>query len=240
MTISINRSRLQKKAGIAGILYLIIFIVYPLSSFLGKASIIVPGDAIASANNILENESLFRIGIAGEAIIFLVELILAGIFYELLKPVSTALSLTSAFARVAEAIVQAVNLLPSILALLLVSGGSYLTVFNPEQLNGLMLLFMDSFNFMIIAWGFFFGFHLLLLGYLVAKSDLFPRILGILLIFGGAGYLLQSFGTFLVPQYETILANIVLVLAVPSELAFTLFLLIKGINGPKKTSQELS
>ena len=240
MTISINRSRLQKKAGIAGILYLIIFIVYPLSSFLGKANIIVPGDAITSANNILENESLFRIGIAGEAIVFLVELILAGIFYELLKPVSTALSLASAFARVAEAIVQAVNLLPSILALLLVSGGSYLTVFNPEQLNGLMLLFMDSFNFMIIVWGFFFGFHLLLLGYLVAKSDLFPRILGILLIFGGAGYLLQSFGTFLVPQYETILANIVLVLAVPSELAFTLFLLIKGINGPKKTSQELS
>ena len=230
----------KKMARIAGVLYLIIFIVYPLASFLGKSQIIVPGNAMATANNILENETLFRIGIAGETIIFLVELVLAGVFYELLKPVSTSLSLASAFARVAEAIIQAVNLLPSILALLLVSGGAYLTVFSPEQLNALMLLFMDSFNFMIIVWGFFFGFHLLLMGYLVAKSDLFPKFLGILLILGGVGYLLQSFGTFLVPQFESLLATVVLILATPSELAFTLYLLIKGVKGQKQSQQEIS
>ncbi|MBG0783506.1 MAG: DUF4386 domain-containing protein [Anaerolineaceae bacterium] len=230
----------KTKARIAGILYLVIFIVYPLASFLGKSMIVVPGDAQATATNLLENGVLFRIGIAGEAIIFLVELILAGIFYELLKPVNTALSLASAFSRVVEAIIQAVNLLPSILALLLVSGGAYLTVFGPEQLNALLLLFMDSFNFMIIVWGFFFGFHLILMGYLVAKSDLFPKILGILLILGGAGYLLQSFGTFLVPQFESLLATIVLVLATPSELAFTLYLLIKGVRDQKVVQQSAS
>ena len=230
----------KTKARIAGILYLVIFIVYPLASFFGKSMIVVPGDAQATATNIVENGALFRIGIAGEAIIFLVELILAGIFYELLKPVNTALSLASAFSRVAEAIIQAVNLLPSILALLLVSGGAYLTVFGPEQLNALLLLFMDSFNFMIIVWGFFFGFHLILMGYLVANSDLFPQILGILLVLGGAGYLLQSFGTFLVPQFESLLATIVLVLATPSELAFTLYLLIKGVRDQKVVQQSAS
>jgi hypothetical protein len=99
---------------------------------------------------------------------------------------------------------------------------------------------MDSFNFMIIVWGFFFGFHLILMGYLVAKSDLFPNILGILLILGGAGYLLQSFGTFLVPQFESLLATIVLVLATPSELAFTLYLLIKGVRDQKVVQQSAS
>jgi len=224
---------IKKRARFAGILYLVIFIVYPLSAFIGKSSIIVDGDPAATVNNIMASESMFRIGITGEVIIFLVEIILAGIFYEFLKPVDTAISFAAALSRVAEAVIQAVNLLPSILALLLVSGAGYLTVFEPNQLNALLLLFMDSFDYMIIVWGFFFGFHLLLLGYLVYKSNLFPGILGILLVFGGIGYLLQSFGAFVVPQFDALLANVVLILAIPSELAFTLYLLIKGVNKNK-------
>jgi hypothetical protein len=92
---------------------------------------------------------------------------------------------------------------------------------------------MESFDYMIIVWGFFFGLHLVLLGYLVKKSDYFPGILGILLILGGVGYLLQSFGAFVVPQMDALLANVVLILAIPSELAFTLYLLIKGIKTQK-------
>jgi hypothetical protein len=147
--------------------------------------------------------------------------------------VSTAISLAAAFSRLAEAVVQAVNLLPSILALALVSGAGYLAAFDPGQANALVSLFMESFDYMIMVWGFFFGLHLVLLGYLVRKSDYFPGILGILLILGGVGYLLQSFGAFVVPQFDALLANVVLILAVPSELAFTLYLLIKGVRTQK-------
>jgi hypothetical protein len=89
---------------------------------------------------------------------------------------------------------------------------------------------MESFDYMIMVWGFFFGLHLVLLGYLVKKSDYFPGILGILLVLGGVGYLSQSFGAFVAPQMDALLANVVFVLAVPSELAFTLYLLIKGVK----------
>ena len=173
---------------------------------------------------------MFRIGIAGEVVIFLVEIIMAGILYELLKPVNVAVSLFAALARVAEAIIQAVNLLPSILVLILISRSGYLSVFDTSQTNAVVSLLMESFDYMILVWGFFFGLHLVLLGYLVYKSDLFPGILGILLVLGGVGYLLQSFGAFVVPQFDAALATIVLILATPSELAFTLFLLIKGIK----------
>ena len=220
-------------ARIAGVLYLVIFIVYPLSAFIGKSSIIVAGDPSATVQNIQASQTMFRIGIAGEALIFLVEIIMAGILYELLKPVNTAISLAAAFSRLAEAVIQAVNLLPSILVLILVSGAGYLSEFDSGQTNALVSLFMESFNYMIIVWGFFFGLHLVLLGYLVNKSNYFPGILGVLLIFGGVGYLLQSFGAFVVPQFDTLLANVVLVLAVPSELAFTLYLLVKGIKKPE-------
>lgn len=230
MSTSITKFSHRKMARIAGVLYLVIFIVYPLSAFIGKASIVVAGDPTATVENIQASEAMFRIGIAGEAVIFLVEIIMAGILYELLKPVSTALSLAAAFSRLAEAVVQAVNLLPSILALILVGGAGYLSVFDGGQMSALVSLFMESFDYMIMVWGFFFGLHLVLLGYLVKKSDYFPGILGILLVLGGVGYLSQSFGAFVAPQMDALLANVVFVLAVPSELAFTLYLLIKGVK----------
>jgi hypothetical protein len=225
-----DESSIRKNARVAGVLYLIIFIVYPLSAFIGKAGIVVPGDAGATFGNIQASESLFRLGIAGEAVIFLVEIIMAGILYELLKPANPALSFAMALSRVAEAIIQAVNLLPSILALTLVSGAAYLTVFEKNQLEALTSLFLGGFDYMILVWGFFFGLHLLLLGYLVFKSNLFPQILGILLVLGGIGYLLQSFGAFLAPQLDQIMETVVLILAVPSELAFTIYLLSKGVK----------
>ena len=217
-------------ARIAGVLYLIIFLVAPFAFEFGRTSVVVSGDATATVANLMASESVFRMGMVAEAVVVLVEIVLAAILYVLLRPVSKPLSLATAFSRLAEAIVQAVNLLTGLPALLLLGGATYLTVFEPDQLNALMLLFIDMNAFGILVWGVLFGFHLLLLGYLVYKSGFWPRILGILLILASLGYLAQSFGHILVPQYDELLATVVVVLAVPGELAFTLWLLIKGIN----------
>ena len=120
----------QKTARIAGALYLVIFIVYPLAAFIGKASIVVPGDAAATVKK-------------------------------------------------------------------------------------------------------YYGFHLLLLGYLVYKSDLFPSILGILLVFGGLGYLLQSFGVILVPQYDELLETVVLISGRSQRTGFYPISIDKGRKKPR-------
>ena len=145
----------RRYARIAGVLYLIIFIVSPFAFLIGKSSVLVPGDASATVSNILASESMFRLGIASETIVFLVEIVLAAILYELLKPVNPAISLAAAFSRVAEAIIQAVNLIPSIFILLLVSGVGYLTVFESNQLNSLVLLFLDTYDYGILCLGIF-------------------------------------------------------------------------------------
>jgi hypothetical protein len=220
----------KKLARVAGLLYLVIFIAAPFAFLIGKSTILVPGDATATAENILASESLFRSGMVAETVVFLVEILLAAILYVLLRPVSRSLSLAAAFSRLAEAIVQAVNLITSILVLLLVSGAGYLAVFESDQLAALGMLFLNVNEFVILLWGLFFGFHLLLLGYLVYKSGFWPRILGILLLLASLGYLAQSFGHILLPQYDDALATIVLVLAVPGELAFTVWLLWKGVD----------
>jgi hypothetical protein len=229
----------KKTTRVAGILYLVIFIASPLAFLIGKGGLLVPGDATATANNIMVSETLFRVGIASETVVFLIEIVMAAIFYVLLKPVSPALSLAAAFARLAEAVVQAVNLIPSILIFLVMSGTGYLTVFEPDQLDALMLLSLNLYGYVTLVWGLFFGLNLLLLGYLVYKSGYFPKILGILLVLASFGYLLQSYGIFLVPQYKELLDAIVMVLAVPGELAFTIYLLWKGINFEKWKKRAL-
>ena len=173
---------------------------------------------------------MFRLGIASETIVFLVEIVLAAILYNLLKPVNPTVSLAAAFSRLAEAIIQAVNLLPSILILLLVGGEGYLTVFAPNQLNSLVLLFLETYDYLILVWGFFFGLHLLLLGYLVYKSGYFPRLLGILLILSSAGYFIESYGTFLAPQYAEVYATIVLALGILGELPFTIYPFVERLK----------
>jgi hypothetical protein len=229
-----TKNPIKKQARISGILYLIIFLVAPFPFLVGRAGLVVPGDAISTANNILGSEFMFRFGMVAETIVFLVEIVLAALLYALLRPVNKSLSLAAAFSRVGEAVVQAVNLLTSAVVLLLLRNTGYLTtVFKSDQLSSLSLLFLDANAFGILVWGFLFGLHLLLLGYLVYKSEFWPRILGILLLLGGVGYLAQSFGHILLPQFDDILSVVVIVLAVPGELAFTIWLLVKGVNVEK-------
>jgi len=220
----------RRIARIAGILYLVIFFLGPFAFFLGRTSVVVPGDPAATVDNLMASESMFRLGIVAETAIVLIEIVVSALLYVLLRPVSRSLSLAAAFARFAQSVVQAVNLLTAVPALVLLGGAGYLTVFESNQLNALVQLFADANAFMIIIWGLIFGFHLLLLGTLVYRSGFFPRILGILLIIGAVGYLAQSYGHILAPQLDDVLSTVVIVLSIPGELAFTVWLLWKGVD----------
>jgi hypothetical protein len=229
----------QTYARIVGALYLLLFLLGPLAFFMGRTSVVVPGDPAATVDNLMASETMFRFGMVAETLIVLIEFVVSAILYALFRPVNRPLSLAAAFARFGQAILQAVNLFTAVPALLLLAGAGYVSVFGPDQLNALVLLFLDTNAFVIIIWGLLFGLHLLLLGYLVYKSGFLPRILGILLIIGGVGYLAQSYGHILAPQYDEILSTVVLVLSIPGELAFTVWLLWKGVDVEKWQQRAL-
>ena len=129
MTNNIDNISLRKTARIAGFLYLILFVVAPFSLMYVPNNLIVPGDAWATANNIMASEGLFRLSIVSDSVIFLVEIVLAVMFYVLLKHVSKTLSLIMAFSRLGEAFILGINMLNHFIVLLLLSGANYLTVF---------------------------------------------------------------------------------------------------------------
>ena len=229
----------QKAAKIAGFLYLVIIIAGIFAEFFVRSSLIVAGDATATANNIAASEGLFRAGIAADMVMIMCDVAVALLFYVLFKPVSKSLALLAAFFRLAQAAVLGINLLNLFFVLQLLGGAGYLAVFGLDQLQAFVLLFLGAHSIGYSIGLVFFGVHCLILGYLVFKSGYFPRILGVLLMFASLGYLIDSFANFLLlnyEAYETIFSLVVFVPAFIAELSFCLWLIFKGAKIPETKS----
>ncbi|MEP7134340.1 MAG: DUF4386 domain-containing protein [Chloroflexota bacterium] len=219
---------IKKTARIAGILTLLIVVLAPFSMIYVPTTLVVPGDAAATANHIMASEGLFRLGMVSDSLVFLIESVLTILLYVLIKPVSKTLSLVAAFSRLAMAGIQGINLLNHFFVLLLLSGAGYLKVFMPDQLYALVMLFLNAHETVVLIWGLFFALHLLTFGYLVYKSGYLPKFLGILLLIVAFCYLFQDFGNMLFPQYKALFTSIGSLAFL--EIAFPLWLLIKGVN----------
>lgn len=219
---------LNRIAKVTALLILALAFIAPFGMLIVPAQLVVPGEAVATASNVRASAGLLRAGMASDALVFLIEIVLTVLIYVLLKPVNETLSLIAAFARLAMTIVQGMNLLNYFLILSLVGGASYLTVFSTPQLDSLTLLFFEAHETVALIWGLFFALHLLVSGYLVYQSGYIHKVVGILLVIAGLCYLIQSFGNILLPQYQSAFA--VVGLFSMAELAFPLWLLIKGVK----------
>jgi hypothetical protein len=239
MTNRIADISLGKAARAAGFVYLIIIISGIFAEFFVRLNIIVAGNALATAANLIASETLFRIGIASDLIMIMCDIVLALFFYILLKAVNNSLALLAAFFRLAQAAVLGINLLNLFFVLQLLSGADYLTVFGAKQLHALVLLFLEGHRIGYALGLVFFGFSLFVLGYLIHKSGYIPGILGIMLMLASLGYLIDSFANVLLANYEnykTIFALVVFTPAFIAELSLCLWLLIKGSTIPERES----
>jgi hypothetical protein len=212
------------RARVAGLLYLIANLFAPFTLVYLPSRFIVSGDAAATAHNIMASESLFRLGIVGLLFNATASIFLVLALYQLLKVVNKNLaSLMVIFALVPVPIAM-LNELNNLAVLQLLSGADYLNVFTTEQLQALAYFFVrlhsQGLNIAQIFWGLW----LFPMGYLVFKSGFLPRILGVLLMIGCFGYVIQSFAAFL--GYNL---NIIFYTSW-GELLFLLWLLIKGVD----------
>jgi hypothetical protein len=236
MTTHHDMNALRRTARSAGVLTLLLSIPALFAFGYVRSTLVVPGDATATASNIVASEGLFRLGIASDSLVFLIEIPLVVLLYVLLKPVSRTLSLIAASARLAMTVLQGINLLNYLIPLLLLSGAGYLTVFEPDQQYALTLLFVNAQETGVLVWGLPFGLHLAFLGYLVYRSGYIPRILGILLVVASMCYLVQSFGRILLPEYEEVYSWIGWFSIV--ELAFPLWLVSRGVQDQQTAATQ--
>jgi hypothetical protein len=221
----------RTKARIAGFFYLLVFLL-GVFELLAAGRFVVSDDAAATANNILTHESLFRLGWTANLAATACYVVVTALFYDLFKPVSRSLSLLAAFFSLVGCAVGAASGFFRIAPLAVLGGGQHSSVFNVEQLQALALLFL---KLQARASGIglvFFGFYCLLIGYLTFKSTFLPRILGLLMVFGGFGWL-----TFLWPPLANYLFPYTLAPGILGEGALTLWLLVMGLNAERWKEQ---
>ncbi len=225
MTDHTSSASINKTARVAGILYLSLV---PLSFFTLYVSshLVVHGDSVATASNIAASELLFRLGIVGALLVQIVNIFVVLALYKLLKPVNKNMALLMVLFILLGVPIVMLNELNQFAVLLLLHGANYSTVFTTDQLQALVPLFLDLHGLGISIAGIFWGLWLFPMGYLVFKSGFLPKILGVLLIIGCLGYLIESFAAFLFPNSEVQIA----LFTFWGEVLFPLWLLIKGVN----------
>lgn len=225
-----NNPRSRGYARLTGAFYLSIAVFGFFSILWVPSQLMVPGDAAATFDNILARRGLFLAGIGGEVAILIAEIMATALLYFMFKPVSAALSLAAALARLSMVGVMAAMLFFSAGALALTEPGGALASFSEAQRLDLAHLFLGMHDSGVWIWQVFFSVHLAILGQLVARSGLFPRLLGHAMTLGSAGYLFDSLHKFALPEADMlgIMTGVLLAVVTLAEVGFALWLVIRG------------
>jgi hypothetical protein len=226
----LNAKTARRIARVGGILYLLIIVIGALGEAVVRGSIVVPGNATATAANLRSMEFLWRLGVAGEIVLLTCATALALIFYVLLRPVSRNLALMTILFNLVCIAIEGVAAVSLSTALLPVSNAAYLNVFTPEQLNVLAMLSIRSHTVGFGVALIFFGVECLILGYLIFRSSYMPRAIGVLMQIAGVCYLINSLALILSPPLSSRLFPAILLPALVAELSLALWLLIKGVR----------
>ena len=216
----------NKTARVAGCLYLMLFPLGIFGIIYIPSSLIVLGDAATTASNIMANELLYRLSIVTALTLQIVNIFLALALYKLLNPVDKNNAVLMVILVLVAAPIAMLNELNHVAVLLVLSGSDFLTTFSLDQVQASVPLFLNLHEHGVFIAQIFWGLWLFPMGYLIFKSNFLPLALGILMIIGGFGYLVDSFVYFIFPDFDVTFSEFTFL----GELLLPLWLMFKGVN----------
>ena len=211
----------QESARIAGWLYLLLMPLGVLGIMYVPATLFVSGDVASTINNIVANEMLFRMSIVSAFLVQLVSIFVVLFLYKLLKPVNQSHALLMALFLLLAVPITFINELFHVAVLVVLN--------STEPSHSLVSLFLELHEHGIFVSQIFWGLWLFPMGYLVFRSGFLPKFLGILLMIGCMGYLIDSVTHFLLPDFGMTFSEFTFV----GELLLPLWLVIKGVDVKK-------
>lgn len=211
----------------------IALIIMTLASFFSygyvHAGLVVQGDASATFHNILSSTMLFKAEIFGWLLILIADIVVAWAFYMVLKPIHRGLSLLGAWFRLIYTGILAIAILNLLFVLLLTGSPDHSAI--SDQLQTQAMLYVRAFDAIWSIGLIIFGGHLLIVGCVALRSANISKIISILLLLAGTGYILVHLCNVFFPQYEAIKTILTYVFTVPmivGELGLGLWMLFKG------------
>jgi len=213
-------------ARMAGVFQLLEGLTSTFGEVLVLGRLVVSGNAAATTANILGHERLFWLGFASSLIGVIFHLAWALLLYDLLKQVNRRLSLLAVFVILVGCAIQALTGLLYLAPLLVLKGGSSVSAFTAEQLQSLALVFLRLNSYSFDIYLVFFGIWCVLTGYLIFRSTFLPRILGVLLMISGLGWV-----TYLYPPLATrLFFPFIAAASAVGEIPLELWLIVMGVN----------
>jgi hypothetical protein len=183
-----SQKELIGTARVTGFWYLMLAITGMVGFLMLHSRIYVSDDPSKTLANLTEHETLARIRLLFEFLIVISQALTAVWFYKLFKD----LRHDAAWALAVWGTVNAVAIMVSAMAM----GGAIAVANSTQSLNERLIMVQLFIQLIKNAWGvgnLFFGLWLIPMGYIVVSSQRMPVWLGRLLIFGGAGYLVSAF-----------------------------------------------
>lgn len=223
----------QRFARAGGALYLAIIVLGGFAEGFVANKVLVPGDAAATAHNILVSAGLWRLSVAGNLLVVIFAVPLLWIEYLLLRPVNKQLVLLAVLFNLVSLAVEAISKLFLLVVMPTLASADFMRAFAPQQLQILANLALRShdiaFNIALI----FFGFTCLVNGYLIFRSGYLPKFVGILMQIAGLSYLTACFAALFAPAFADLITPAILLPPLIGESSFCLWLLVRGVNVTK-------
>lgn len=224
---------LVRQARIAGMCYLLVIAGGLYAEVFVRGSLLVAGDAAATARAIAANEALWRSGVAVH-LLYLVPAIVTNVLicglFKAVEPTRARLALVFSVAGV---VVEAASLLYLYVPLGMIEHSGALTALGEGQRQAWSYLaiglFDTGFGFALL---FFAGFCVLI-GTLILRSRLIPRVIGAMMILAGLCYVVNTLALLLSPALSDRLVPGILLPVGLAELSLALWLTVKGVQAPE-------
>ena len=217
----------------AGLLYLGVAVFGGFAQGV-RVKVYEPGNAAATAANIVANATLVRLSFVADLVQALVWLVLALTLYRLLAHAGRSIARAMVVFVAVSAAITLLNMVHQLGALLVATNQSYVTALGADGSHALVLLLMDlqHYGYLVSQLTWLWLFALGLLGY---RSGMFPRWLSFLLMLGTVCYVLDALIRFLFPSFADTSAAIFVLPEIVCEVALLAYLLVKGVRTPPPT-----
>ena len=215
-----------KVARITGGFYLAYIVAMVLADTLGH---IGRGTAEQVYEAIVTNEGAFRLGLVVALVTGFLFVMAAWGLYVLLRTVNRNLALLFLLLNTVGVAIQCTSMFPLVSAMLQGDGASHMQAYSAAQLEGLAYLSINTYKTGFVTAQLFFGTWLFPLGFLVYKSEILPRFLGVLLVLDGIAVLIWFVQALLLPDYPAIRYP-GLAISFIAEVGLALWLLVKGVT----------
>jgi hypothetical protein len=218
---------------LAGVLYLLVAIFGGFAEGFVEPKMYVAGNAAATAGNVVAHAGLVRVGVVADLLDQAFFILLAVALYVLLRHVHKNVAFAMVVIVAIAAAIGSLNAVFEFEGLRVATDSSYATVFGAAGSNALVMTLLDTQHYGLLIAQIFFGLWLTPLGYLAYKSGWFPKALGVALIVGTVGYLVDVLAAFLIPELGNTIHGYITIPSAAAEISMVLYLILVGVKTVK-------